>query len=99
MAGLWCVGLVHTGARRMIDTSFSYNSYLILAYQNGEKYFLRTHTVFPHIRPAGIIILHSLRMRVLLENTTFSLHKIIRNTGIIRIVGIIGGRVLYEEIR
>ena len=32
-------------------------------------------------------------MRVLLENTTFPLHKVIRNAGIIR------GRVLYEEIR
>ena len=28
------------------------------------------HTVFPHIRPAGIIIIHSLQMQVLLENTT-----------------------------
>ena len=47
----------------------------------------------------GIIISHSLQMRVLLENTTFSLHKIIRNEEIIRIAGIIRGRVLYEEIR
>jgi hypothetical protein len=31
-------------------------------------------TVFLHIRPAGIIISHSLQMRVLLENTTFLLH-------------------------
>ena len=31
--------------------------------------------------------------------TTFSLHKIIRNAGIIRIAGIIQGRALYEEIR
>ena len=38
-------------------------------------------------------------MRVLLENTTFSLHKIVRNAGIIRIAGIIRGRALYEEIR
>ena len=36
-------------------------------------------------------------MQVLLENTTFSLHKIIRNAGIIRIAGIIRGD--YEEIR
>ena len=57
------------------------------------------HTVFPHIRPTGVIISHSLQMRVLLENTTFSLHKIIRNAGIIRIAGIIQGRALYEEIR
>ena len=57
------------------------------------------YTVFPHIRPAGIIILHSLQMRVLLENTTFLLHKIVRNAGIIRVAGIIQGRVLYEEIR
>ena len=54
-------------------------------------------TVFPHIRPGGIIISHSLQMQVLLENTTFSLHKIIRNAGIIRIAGIIRGD--YEEIR
>ena len=46
-------------------------------------------TVFPHIRPAGIIILHSLQMRVLLENTTFPLHKIVRIAGIIRVAGII----------
>ena len=38
-------------------------------------------------------------MRVLLENTIFSLHKIIRNAEIIRIAGIIQGRALYEEIR
>jgi hypothetical protein len=50
-------------------------------------------TAFPHIRPAGIIFSHSLQMRVLLEKNTFSLHKSIRNAGIIR------GRVLYEEIR
>ena len=56
-------------------------------------------TVFPHIRPAGIIILHSLQMHVLLENTTFLLHKIIRIAGIIRVAGIIRGRILYEEIR
>ena len=56
-------------------------------------------TVFPHIRPAGIIILHSLQMRVLLENTTFLLHKIVRIEGIIRVAGIIRGRALYEEIR
>ena len=46
-------------------------------------------TVFPHVRPAGIIILHSLQMRVLFEITTFLLHKIIRIAGIIRVVGII----------
>ena len=41
----------------------------------------------------GIIISHSLQMRVLLENTTFLLHKIVRNADIIQ------GRALYEEIR
>ena len=42
------------------------------------------HTVFPHIRPAGIIILHSLQMRVLLENTTFLLHlaSIVEGSGL-----------------
>ena len=38
-------------------------------------------------------------MRVLLENTTFLLHKIVRIAGIIRVAGIIQGRALYEEIR
>ena len=47
----------------------------------------------------GIIILNSLQMRVLLENTTFLLHKIVRIAGIIRVAGIIRGRALYEEIR
>ena len=37
-------------------------------------------------------------MRVLLENTTFLLHKVIRIAGIIRVVGIIRGRALYVEI-
>jgi hypothetical protein len=56
-------------------------------------------TVFPHIRPAGNIILCSLQMRVLLENTTFHLHKVIRIAGIVRDAGIIQGRVLYEKVR
>ena len=56
------------------------------------------HTIFPHKRTAGIILC-SLQMRVLLENTTFLLHKVIRIAGIIRVAGIIRGRVLYEEIR
>ena len=55
--------------------------------------------VFPHIRPTDISISHSLQMRVLFKNTTFSLHKIIRIAGIIRISVIIWGRALYEEIR
>jgi hypothetical protein len=38
-------------------------------------------------------------MRVLLENNTFLLHKIVRIAGIIRVAGIIRGRALYEEIR
>ena len=38
-------------------------------------------------------------MRVLLENTTFLLNKIVRIAGIIRVAGIIPGRALYEEIR
>ena len=57
------------------------------------NFMIDSNTVFPHIRPAGIIISHSLQMRGLLENTTFSLNKMIRNAGIIQ------GRVLYEEIR
>ena len=48
-----------------------------------EKNVITMNTVFPHIRPTGIIISHSLQMRVLLENTIFSLHKSIRNAGII----------------
>ena len=54
-------------------------------------------TVFPHIRAAGIIILHSLQ--ILLENTTFLIHKIVRIAGIMGVAGIIRGRALYEEIR
>ena len=38
-------------------------------------------------------------MRVLLEITKFHLHKSMPGAGIIRNAGIIGGRVLYEEIR
>ena len=38
-------------------------------------------------------------MRVLLENTIFLLHKIVRITGIIRVTCIIRGRALYEEMR
>ena len=57
------------------------------------------NTVFPHKIPAGIIILHNLQMRVLLENATFLLHKIVRIASIIRVAGIIRGRALYEEIR
>ena len=60
---------------------------------------IERNTLFSYIRPAGIIILHSLQMRVLLENTTFLLHKIVRIAGIIRVAGIIRGRALYEEIR
>ena len=58
------------------------------------------NTVYPHIRPAGIIISCSLQMRVLLlENTTFLLHKVIRIAGIIRVAGIIRERPLHEEKR
>ena len=59
----------------------------------------RDTTVFPHIRPAGIILLQRLQMRVLLENTKFLLHMIVRIAGIITVEGIIRGRALYEEIR
>ena len=38
-------------------------------------------------------------MRVLLENATFLLQKIVRIAGIVRVAGIIQGRALYEEIR
>ena len=76
--------------------STSFNDWFLPFFQ-GEEYV--AHTIFPHIRPAGIIILHSLQMRVLLENTTFLLHKIVRIAGIIRVAGIIRGRALYEEIR
>ena len=72
-----------TGVLNSLQTKLDFNI--------EQKLFL--HTVFPHIRPAGIIILHSLQMRVLLENTTFLLHKIVR------IASIIQGRVLYEEIQ
>ena len=57
------------------------------------------HTVFPHIRPAGINFSLGLQMRVLLEITKFHLHKSVPGAGIIRNAGIIRGRALYEEIR
>ena len=66
---------------------------------SAQRLYQKCITVFPHIRPAGIIILHSLQMRVLLENTTFPLNKIVRIAGIIRVTGIIQGRALYEEIQ
>ena len=56
-------------------------------------------TVFPHIRPAGIIFLLGLQLRVLLEITKSYLHKSVPGVGIIRNAGIIRGKVLYEEIR
>ena len=55
--------------------------------------FRQTTTVFPHLRPAGIIISHSLQMQDLLENTKSSPYEVVRNAGIIR------GRALYEKIR
>ena len=61
--------------------------------------FHEPHTVFPHIRPWGIIIPCSLQKRVVLENTTFLIHNVIRIAGIIRVAGITRGRALYEEIR
>ena len=56
-------------------------------------------TVFPHLRPVGIIFLLGLQLRVLLEITKFYLHKSEPGAGIIRNAGIIRGRALYEEIR
>ena len=44
------------------------------------------HTVFPQIRPKGIIFLHT---RVLLEITEFHLNKSVPDAGIIRNAGII----------
>ena len=52
-------------------------------------------TVFPHMRPVGIIFSKGLQLWVLLEITKFHLPT----AGIIRIVGIIRGRSLFEEIR
>ena len=49
--------------------------------------------------PRVLLFLHSLQMRVLLENTTYLLHKIVRIAGVIRVAVIIRGRALYEEIR
>ena len=57
------------------------------------------NTVFPHIRPAGIIFSYGLQLRVLLEITKFHLHKSLPGAGIIRNAGIIRGSGLYEEIR
>ena len=46
-------------------------------------------TIFPYIRATGINISQSLQMGVLIKDTSFSLHKIIRNAGIIGSAGII----------
>ena len=50
------------------------------------------NTVFPHIRPAGVIFSLGLQLRVLLEMTDFHLHKSVPGAGIIRNVSIIQGR-------
>ena len=62
-----------------------------------HKYLI--YTIFPHIRPAGIIFLLSSQLLVLLEIAKFHLHKRVPGAGIIRNAGIIRGRTLYEEIR
>ena len=54
-------------------------------------------TVFPHIRPVGIIFLHGLKLRALLEITNFHLNKSAPGGGIIKNASIIQGRTLYEE--
>ena len=69
-----------------------------------EKWGIKIHievlnTVFPHIRPAGIIFLKGLQLLVLLEITKLHLHKSVPGAGIIRNAGIIQGRALCEEIR
>ena len=56
------------------------------------------HTVFPHVRPAGIIFSLGPQLWVLLEIAKFHLHKRVPGAGIIRNAGIIRGRALYEEI-
>ena len=68
-------------------------------YLRNVVVFVRSHTVFPHIRPAGINFSLGLQVRVLLEITKFHLHKSVPTAGIIRVAGIIRGRALYEEIR
>ena len=50
------------------------------------------NTVFPHMRPAGIIFSYGLQLQVLLEITKFHLHKSVPGAGIIRNAGIIQGR-------
>ena len=47
------------------------------------------YTVFPQIRPAGIIFSLGLQLRVSLEITKLHLHKRVSGNGIIRNVGII----------
>jgi hypothetical protein len=65
--------------------------FIILAMDIGS-------TVFPHVRPAGIIILCSLQMRVLLENTRFLLPKVIRIAGIISDAGLYQILVAFKAI-
>jgi hypothetical protein len=64
------------------------------SYVQGEAYRFSSYKT---CGSAGIIIVQSLQMRVLLENTTFLL--LVRIEGIIRVAIIIRGRVLYEEIQ
>ena len=76
-------GHKYTSFHRKFHTDFSDNISIFATKQ------ATSFTVFPHIRFADIIILCSLQMRILLENTTFLLHKVIRIEGIIRDAGII----------
>ena len=48
-------------------------------------------TVFPHIRPVGIIFLLGLQLRVLLEITKFHLHK-----SVPMVQALLEMRVLFE---
>ena len=55
--------------------SFFQNEYELLLTQNSDL-CSRINTKFPLKRPVGIVLLHSLQMRILLENTAFPLCKI-----------------------
>ena len=69
-----------------------------MMYYNMEqlKLMYRTSSC---IRPKGINFLLGLQLRVLLEISKFHLHKSVPAAGIIRVAGIIRGRVLYTVIQ
>ena len=70
-----------------------WKSSCLLATENPKTLQICVNTIFAHRRPAGIIFLKDLQLRVLLDIT-----KSVPVAGIIRNADVIEGRALYEEI-